>query len=191
MKKILLRFLEDEQVSSVYRVTESSYKELSCVEVFYTKQGRHYVARSFCTDMWIAGQPTGPYVNETGFLQFESIEDVATIFEYSDTVKWKKHNSCSEAHLKTLYEMLEIKAKEYANSLLGEHSEKVYHVRFTFTPMPLVIVSLVYKRVFMGSLSIDMSGRAEVLTATVPAVNGIVAEINLRPKSIYKEIGNV
>lgn len=191
MKNIVLRLLADEKVDSVFKVVETTWKDLTCIEVFYIKDKQYLVSRSFCTDMWISNQPFGPVVSDGGYLQCNILEDVASIFFYATNTEWRAHPLCTQEHLAKMYEYLNSYAKQIADKALGPHAEEIYNVRFTFSPSYMIIVTLVYKSVLLGSLSIDLQGHASVLTATVPNVYAIVNQINMNLKPMYKELAYV
>lgn len=188
MQDVLLRFLREEQVSSILKVVSCSWRELTCMEVFYTKQGQYCVARSFCTDTWISGNPLGNPGYLDGYLSLTCLEDVATVFCYATVDSWKKHQCYSERQIQMIYSVLGTYARSIAENVLGDDADKISTVRFAFTPTPVIIVSLVSKSVFLGALSITLTGHAQTLTATASCVRNIVANINVKPKSMYKEI---
>ena len=188
MRQILLRLLEDEKIDSVFKVVQSTWKDLSCIEIYYVKAGVYFVSRSFCTDTWVSSQPFGPMLTDEGYMIVHCLQDVAEIFEYVDAISWRQHRQCTEDNLSRIYQYFDSYAQEFVEKTVGFCSNQVSGVKFMLTPMPMVVITLMHKSILLGSISIDLNGNARVLTATVPSVIALVNQINMKVKPMYKEI---
>lgn len=188
MEDILVGLLKKERVSSIMKSHESHYKDLHCVDVHYVKDGGYYIARSFYTDAWIAIRPVGPEIASDGNVIMDSIYDVATITKFNDVLTWKAQPHVSPEMLKEIYNLVVMQSKSFVEELFGPYGELIHCINFTFTPIPMMIVTLTRGTSWLGAVSVDMQGNVRMLNRTDAFVELLVDEINRGcVKSIYKE----
>lgn len=178
MRDVLMYILKRDGISSILKTLECAHRDLHCIDVYYVKDGGYYIARSFYTDAWISAQPIGPKISESGNIIMDTISDVATVRRFEDVSSWKSFNTLDSAALEIIYEALIMQSKRFIVELFQDYSCIVHSVNFIFIPVPSIVVTLVKEEEFLGSVSVDLTGKLTLLNCVNNSVVALVNSLN-------------
>ena len=194
MKNIIISLLSKENISSILHCKVEEFKDLGYCDVRYVKEGQYYIANSFFTPAWIAPTPAGPKVDRNENFIIDSVYDVATVRVFENPIQWKAVPFISKVHLQKIYDELDVKASNFINNLSQpKRLDKYIHsVKFTLTPLPTIIVSLVKDKEFIGSIAVPMVGMAYVIVKANDLVEDYVSYFNQMLSAVrYEEFSYV
>ena len=165
---VLLELLARDKPDSVYKHSESHFRDLVRHEIRYQKDGGHYSAVSYTNGVWLSKSPLGPQPTIDGsfHLCLGSLEEVACITPYRDAQDMMRAPYMSDAVLGEIYTRFDQKADELARDLLEARGLMVYDTRFTMTPYPMILAAVGEGGRFYGTGAIDTFGNSRVLAHT-------------------------
>lgn len=191
MHDVILEFLRGENVSAVLSVTSASYRELSCVEYRYIKDGNIYMARVYFTVAWISMSPLGPTHQTTSDMGVDSLgtfEDIADIQQYLSVVELKRVPAITSSQLESFYCTLSQQAEEYARKVLAGSDCQIVMSHFSFLPHPHVMVALTSDRTYLGSVSVSVNGNIEVVSCYDSSLHPIINSLKVKGLNPAKEL---
>lgn len=166
MHRVIEEFLKEERITAVLSSKNVEYNGLRCIEYRFVKGGEYYRAVSYATSTWIAPSPLGPAFTEDGVLTMDSLQDIAELSHFKTAKEVFSIPEVRHEQLVDIYRSLHRSAHNYALTQLGIYSPYISEVRFLYTPVPMIIASLVYEGKFLGSVSATLNGTMTVLSRT-------------------------
>lgn len=168
MYYVLLDLLSKEKPDMIYHVKSVSYRDLTCHQLRFQKDGQPYGALSYSNGIWLYGFPLGPEPSKDGPLQLKtaSLEDVAYVYRFRTHQEMMREPYMTEDKLARIYTSFDKRADETARQILSRYPLDVFESRFTMMPTPMIVATVGYGSSLYGVVSIDTFGRMGILAQT-------------------------
>lgn len=192
MKTFIEHLLQGENISAVISSTAQSYRDLSVLNLIYSKDNLIHVARSYYTGAWAAPTPLGLSAEPGQFICMETIYDVADVCTFASLAEAKRYSQHSGQSLEKIYSQLDEHALLFSKRILGRFSSVLYKSTFSFLPYPMVVMSLSDQFKFLGTIGVTMRGDSQLINYQDNITSIILQYLKQQiSTNVYKEFSNV